>query len=410
MISKQAKFINAKILFLLASLGFAMLFNGCSYIKNSFFIKKQPSLVRVPIANYPDFIDDMDIDGLDHAISQSLFYLKKRPNTRKFRFGEDIISAAHMIKSLEYFRDFLRTNPKPSEIKRFISKNYRVYKSTGQKKSKKVLFTGYYEPMLHGSITRSDEYKYPIYAIPKDLVTINLSLFSPKFKNQKLVGRLSSRSVVPYHDRKAIEERNVLKKKGDILAWINNPIDLFFLQIQGSGKVYLENGETINVHYHGNNGHQYRSIGKLLINDGEITPSDMSMQAIRHYLKNHPDKQRHVFNYNPSYVFFKLEEDGPLGCLSVPLTAGRSIATDQRLLPPGALGIIKTQKPIVDGNGKIYKWVNFSRFVLNQDSGGAIQGPGRVDIFWGNGPYAETVAGHLKHVGELYILIRKPRD
>ena len=134
----------------------------------------------------------------------------------------------------------------------------------------------------------------------------------------------------------------------------------------------------------------------------------MSMQAIRAYLNMHPEQMDYVFNYNPSYVFFKIEPDGPLGNINVRLTPGRSIALDRKLFPPAALAYINTQKPLIDSTGNITGWSDFSRFALNQDTGGAITGPGRADLFWGNGNYAEIAAGHLKYTGNLYFLILKP--
>lgn len=182
----------------------------------------------------------------------------------------------------------------------------------------------------------------------------------------------------------------------------------FFLQIQGSGKIHIDGGGVLNVHYHASNGKAYRSIGNLLIEQGKIPRAEMSMQQIRAYLDAHPEEVSAIFSYNPSYVFFKIEPDGPRGCLDVRLTPGRSLAVDRRIFPMAALSFIQTQKPMVDGNGAIVGWTECARFVLNQDTGGAIRGPGRGDIFWGNGPYAELAAGHMQHPGRLYFLILKP--
>jgi len=139
-----------------------------------------------------------------------------------------------------------------------------------------------------------------------------------------------------------------------------------------------------------------------------LTPETMSMQNIRRFLSEHPELTDEILNQNPSYVFFRTLENGPLGNINVPLTPGRSIALDARLFPKGALAFISCQKPVVNDRGEIVDWVNFSRFVLNQDTGGAIRGAGRADLFWGSGDYAEIAAGHLKHEGELYILVKKP--
>ncbi|MGD9411544.1 MAG: MltA domain-containing protein, partial [Desulfobacterales bacterium] len=270
-----------------------------------------------------------------------------------------------------------------------------------------VLFTGYYEPHLSGRLYQDDVYRYPIYALPDDLIKIDLSAFGEKYGRESIVGRYTGQTVVPYYDRKEIDEEDALVGKAEPLAWVKDPVDVFFLQIQGSGKIFLDTGAVINVHYHGTNGRPYRSIGRLLIEEQKIPKEEMSMQKIRSYLQAHPEEMAPVLNHNPSYVFFKLESEGPLGYINVLLTPGRSIALDKRIFPPAALAYIHTKKPVVNGAGQIDSWTDCNRFVLNQDTGGAIRGPGRADLFWGNGPYAEIAAGHMAHRGRLYFLILK---
>ena len=374
-------------------------------------IKKPPeeaSLVRRSSFSYPDFHDDLELDGLEHSILKSLEYLERVPDDRIFSFGEDRFEAAHMIKSLQHFLDFIRTNPTKEQLENFISSNYLVYQSIGRDQKGEVLFTGYYEPHLSGRLDKDAEFRYPIYALPTDLMKIDLSPFNEKYRGQSIVGRYTDQTVVPYFDRREIDEEKALVGKAEALVWMKDPVDVFFLQIQGSGKIYLDTGEVINVHYHGSNGRPYRSIGTLLIEEQKIPLEEMSMQRIRSYLQSHPEEMASVFNYNPSYVFFKIEPEGPLGSLNVLLTPGRSVALDRRIFPHGALAFIQTKKPVVNTAGQIDRWVDCRRFVLNQDTGGAIQGPGRADLFWGNGPYAEIAAGHLAHTGKLYFLVLKP--
>ncbi len=374
-------------------------------------IKKPPeeaALVRRSSFFYPDFRDDLELDGLEHSILKSLEYLERVPADRIYSFGEDRFDAAHLINSLQSFLDFIRANPTDRELKNFIRSEYNVYQSIGRNQKGEVLFTGYYEPHLSGRLDKNEEFRYPIYALPTDLMKIDLSLFSEKYKGQSIVGRFTGQTVVPYFDRREIDEEKALVGRAESLFWVNDPVDVFFLQIQGSGKIFLDTGEVVNVHYHGSNGRPYRSIGTLLIKEQKIPREEMSMQRIRSYLQAHPEEMASVFNYNPSYVFFKLEPEGPLGSLNVLLTPGRSVALDRRIFPHAALAFIETQKPVVDSAGQIDRWVDCRRFVLNQDTGGAIQGPGRADLFWGNGPYAEIAAGHLAHTGKLYFLILKP--
>jgi len=374
-------------------------------------IKKPPeelALVRKSTFAYPNFSDDLTFDGLEHGILKSIAYLQKVPADRSYQFGKDRFNAAHVMQSLQYFLDFIRTNPSSRELKKFIRSNYSVYQSIGRDQKGEVLFTGYYEPHLSGRLSPDEEFQFPIYALPTDLMKIDLSGFNEKYKGETIVGRYTGQTVVPYYDRREIDDENVLAGKAEPLAWVKDPVDVFFLQIQGSGKVFLDTGQVVNVHYHGTNGRPYRAIGALLIQEQIIPKEEMSMQKIRAYLHAHPEEMAAVFNYNPSYVFFKLESEGPLGYINVLLTPGRSIALDRRIFPPAALAFIQTKKPVVDSAGQIDSWTDFSRFVLNQDTGGAIRGPGRADLFWGNGPYAEIAAGHLKHTGKLYFLILKP--
>jgi len=372
--------------------------------------KKAPgelAMVRRSTFSYPDFSDDLELDGLEHSILKSLVYLQRVPADRTYQFGEDRFEAAHLIKSLQVFLDFIRTNPSNRELKKFIRSNYIVYQSVGRDQKGEVLFTGYYEPHLSGRLYRDEEYRYPIYALPDDLIEIDLSAFNEKYDGENIVGRYTGKTVVPYYDRQQIDEEDALAGKAEPLAWVKDPVDVFFLQIQGSGKIFLDSGEVINVHYHGTNGRPYRSIGRLLIEEQKIPKEEMSMQKIRSYLQAHPEEMAPVLNHNPSYVFFKLEPEGPLGYINVLLTPGRSIALDKRIFPAAALAYIRTKKPVVNAAGQIDSWTDCNRFVLNQDTGGAIRGPGRADLFWGNGPYAEIAAGHLAHTGKLYFMILK---
>jgi len=365
-------------------------------------------LERLEAKQFPEFSDDMAIDSLDHAIFQSLTYLNRISPDREFVFGNDRYTTAHLIRSLEMFREFAKSPFSESSLRDFIHRRYIVYRSTGSDRAGKVLFTGYYEPFLQGSRDESEHFRFPVYKTPDDLMSIDLSLFSSRFEGERIVARYDNHQVLPYHDRKSISEHRILEGKADVLAWVDDRVDLFFLQIQGSGKIFLDTGEIINVHYDASNGHPYRSIGRLLIDEEKIPRSEMSMQRIRTYLSEHPEEISRILNHNPSYIFFSEEHGSPRGAIGVTLTPGRSLATDRRLFSPGALAYIHTQKPLVSAEDRITGWIDMQRFVLNQDTGGAITGPGRADLYWGNGPYAELAAGHMQHPGELYFLVLKP--
>ena len=365
-------------------------------------------LVLVDSVKLPEFSDDMCFDGLSVSIDQSLGYLRRLPPGKAVAFGKDTYSAAHLVLSLERFAAFLRTSPDAAAVNRRIREAYRVYRAAGRQGGGEMLVTGYYEPFLQGSYQKTDRFRYPLYTRPADLVSVDLSLFSERFRGETLWGRFNGKTLVPYHDRNEIDTAGALAGKADVLAWVDDRIDLFFLHIQGSGKLYMDAGKPLNVHYNSPNGRPYRSIGKLLIDNGAIAREAMSMQAIKTYLRANPDTTDEILNANPSYVFFNTEPEGPIGSIGVKLTPGRSIATDRRLFPKGALAFIQTRKPLVDGSGTIENWSDFGRFVLNQDTGGAIRGAGRADLFWGNGPYAELAAGYMQHPGTLYFIVLKP--
>lgn len=367
------------------------------------------ALHRLRPYQYPAFFDDLDYEGLARGISRSLEYLRKLPADRLFWLADDSFPASHMIRTLEVFDQFIATHPPPEALNQFLEDNFRIYRSKGKDRSGEVLFTGYYEPFLEGRLTRSEAFPYPVYAMPKDLVVVNLTAFG--FENTEkptLVGRVTAeQKIIPYYDRQEINAYPLIDHAPPI-AWVNDRIALFFMQIQGSGQIFLENENRLRVHYRITNGHPYRSIGALLIKEGKIPKEEMSMQRLRTYLQAHPGEIDDILNYNPSYVFFQLETGGPIGCYGVEVTAGRSLALQKRIFPAAALTFMVAAKPLVDGAGKITSWRNLRRFGLNQDTGGAIRGPGRADLFWGNGPYAEIAAGHMQHPGELYFLVLKP--
>ena len=383
-----------------------LIFNGCYTSGKHKEISKENALKKVSFLTYPKFSDDMDVRSLEQAAMKSLFYLKKIPSERRFSFGKDTYDTTHMIKSMEHLLLFIQKKPSNKDLCEFIQSDYTIYKSVGSKKSGDVLFTGYYEPSLHGSFKKSTQYKFPIFGLPKDLVTIDLSLFLPDLK-KTLKGRNKDKSVIPYYTRKQIDQDNPLEDSADVIAWVNDKVDLFFLHIQGSGKIFLNNGQVLNVHYHSTNGHPYQSIGSVLINNGKIIKSEVSMQSIRSYLQSHPDEVDEILHSNSSFVFFKTEKEGPIGSLNVVLTPGRSIALDKNIFPLAALAFIETKKPLINHSGEIDAWINCKRFVFNHDTGGAIKGPGRADIFCGNGANAEITAGHLQHPGKLYFLVMK---
>lgn len=375
--------------------------------KKDTFVKK-PFLVRQTGESLPVLKDDLDYKNIIKAVDNSLAYFKKLPKDRKFHFGPDDYDTDHMISSLERFREIVKTSPSGDELARLIKEDFHVYKMSG-KSDDEVLFTGYYEPTFKGSRKKSKTYDCPLYPVPDDLVRIDLSRFDDRYETEPVLYAMVDKDneVVPYHTRAHINRLENFKAGAEPVLWLENRVDRFFLEVQGSGRVLLENGEEVRIHYASKNGHSYRSIGKYLIEKDEIDREDMSMQAIREWLKRNPDRMDEVLHHNPSFVFFKEGKGGPYGCLGVPVTPMRSIATDVSIYPKGALCFIETRIPEKNPSGSKAKLNDYSGFVLNQDTGGAINGHFRADLFFGSGPDAEYGAGHMKFGGDLYFLVGK---
>jgi membrane-bound lytic murein transglycosylase A len=259
--------------------------------------------------------------------------------------------------------------------------------------------TGYYEPLLKGSRTRSSTYRFPIYAVPDDLLTVDLGEVYPEVKNLRLRGRLDGKRVVPYFPRADIEGGRG-GAAGKELLWVDDAVDLFFLQVQGSGRVALDTGETVRVGYADQNGYPYRSIGRVLVDRGELTLDQASMQGIKAWAARNPERLAELLNQNASYVFFKespVTSDGPAGSLGVPLTAGRSLAVDTRAVPLGAPVFLATTFP--------NSTQPLNRLMVAQDTGGAIRGAVRADFYWGFGEEASTQAGRMRQNGRMWALL-----
>jgi len=355
----------------------------------------------------------MTADSLLTAIAASLSYYERRlvANPKSVQnYGERLVPVSEVRDSLVDVQANLRKLGLSQEFFDYLLQNFEFLQSN----TPSVLFTGYYQAQVSGSRTRSDRYRYPLYRKPDDLLRIELrSFFSaprpdlPEFVRARITPK---KTIVPYYSREEIDFEGALKDKEYELVWLEDPIALFFLQIQGSAVVRLAEGGEIQVGYTDSNGHAYRAIGRLLIDKGILTRDNVSMQSIIKYLHAHPKEQQEILTYNPSYVFFREVSEGPRGSLDEVVTAGRSIATDSALFPNGALALIITEKPQIDANGKIIGWQPFVRLVMNQDTGGAIKGPARVDLFCGAGPESELISGAMRQQGQLYFLLRKQRD
>ena len=357
--------------------------------------------------NWPSLGDDSDRESLRQALTQSLIYLQRISPQKTYPLGTREVSSEEIRSTLALLQDLLASNSDPASLERELKAHFNLYHLVPPKRSASLLTTGYYEATLTGSRAPSERFPFPFYRKPEDLLTIALDNFSSKYRGERLIGRLSGRKVLPYFSRREIDQEGKLAGRGLELLWTDDRLKLFFMQIQGSGRVVLEDGVSVQLQYQATNGHPYFPIGRELIRRGILRPEEVSLQSIYNYLKDHPEEQEEILNLNPSYVFFQEAQGGPYGSLNVPLTPGRSVAMDLKIFPSGGLAWLTGVKPVFSPDNQILYWVPMSRWVLIQDSGGAIKGPERLDFFWGSGDQAEMAAGHQRHAGKIYFILKK---
>lgn len=284
-------------------------------------------------------------------------------------------------------------------VRHFFEQHFVPHRIISHDGSGEGLVTGYYEPLLYGSRKPTARYRYPLYAAPEELLIIDLGDLYPELKDLRLRGRLEGRRVVPYYSRADIMNNPAILK-GNELLWVDDEVELFFLQIQGSGRIQLDTGETVKIGFAEQNGYPYNSIGRILVQQGELPLEKASMQGIKQWGQQNPGKLKALLQQNARFVFFReLPGDlsGPIGALGVPLTAGRSIAIDPRSIPQGAPVFLATTWP---NSSK-----PLSRLMVAQDTGGAIKGGIRADFFWGHGPEAANQAGKMKQQGKMWVLM-----
>lgn len=291
-------------------------------------------------------------------------------------------------------------NPDAAAVRTWFETQLRPWQLVNPDGNRSGLVTGYYEPILQGSRTRKPAYTTPVFGPPEDMITVELGELYPELKHMRLRGRLEGRKLVPYYSRAEWSQQEDKRKS---LLWVNDPIDFFFMQIQGSGQIELDDGSRIRLNYADQNGHPYRSIGRWLIDKGELKAEQASMQGIKAWARANPKRLQELLNTNPSLVFFrelKAEGTGPQGAMGLPLTPERSIAVDPRITPLGAPVWLATTHPNSEQP--------LQRLMLAQDTGGAIRGPVRADFYWGSGPAAGNQAGKMKQGGRMWVLL--PRE
>lgn len=345
------------------------------------FVPQASALIAADFRDVPGWAAD------DHAAALKTFLVGCPPLERRDAW-RNVCQAARKIPP-----------GNATAARRFFEAGFRAYRVLNQDGSDEGLITGYYEPLLRASRTQSSRYRFPIHGLPDDLLVVDLASVYPELKGLRLRGRLEGRRIVPYHTRAQIE-RGEVALNARILYWADDPIELFFLQVQGSGQLLLDSGERVRIGYADQNGFPYRSIGRHLIDQGELTLEQASMQGIKAWAQKNPDKLADVLHHNASYVFFRdLPNDlsGPLGALGVPVSAGRSMAIDPRFIPLGAPVYLATTWP----NTKR----PLQRLMVGQDTGSAIRGAVRGDFFWGPGEQAGLQAGRMSQRGKFWVLL-----
>jgi membrane-bound lytic murein transglycosylase A len=351
--------------------------------------------------------DDADKSSLQTAVERSLSHLAKyisaSPPPEPL---SNFFMPERTYRSLALFREILISASAEGEFERRVRECFTFWEATREGKANPTLLTGYYEPIVEGNLEPGGEYLYPIYRRPDDLVELMSKELSSEGRGVKRVVRVEKGQAIPYYSRQEIDGQGALRGKGYELAWVKDPWERFLLHVQGSGQIRLPRGETRRVGFSGSNGRPYRSIGRYLIDRGFLAEKPLSLSRVKEFLRQNPERVAETFNANERYIFFRFVpgKEGPIGALGFPLTAGRSIATDRAVFPQGALAYLIAQQPIFDEAGRLIGRKTLRRFVLNQDTGAAMKGPERVDLFFGSGEQAGMAAGEMCEEGKIYFL------
>lgn len=328
-------------------------------------------------------------------------------------WAEDQLSAAWpaLLKSCERLSrqpqwaptcsiaNHLGHQPGEQQVRDFFTAHFSPWQLFASEVGVSGLVTGYYEPLIAGSYTADADYRWPIHGVPDDLISVELTSVYPELKGMRLRGRLVGNKLLPYSSRAELGSAGEAFP-APVLLWAKDPIDLFFLQVQGSGQIELTDGSRVRIGYAEHNGHPYQSIGRWLVEQQQLSLEQASMDGIKQWARKHPARLQELLNVNPAYVFFRTlpsSDDGPIGALGVPLSSGRSIAVDPQYVPLGAPVFISTTEPLSERP--------LRRLVLAQDTGGAIKGALRADFFWGFGEQAGRQAGRMRQQGQMWLLL-----
>jgi membrane-bound lytic murein transglycosylase A len=375
-----------------------------------------PGLRFVPENEIPYFEDKLKKEDFYRAGEKSIEYLKSISEKKRFyAFADRKVTPELLAKSIKEFFKMMEESRDTEELNRKIREKFDVYQMLGKTGIGDVVFSSYYEPVIPASPLKTTEYKYPIYAKPDSLILAELEDFNPKFKGERITGRIQDGKLVPYLTREEIDFKKVLEGKNLELAWFKDRVDIMDLHIQGSGRLQFPGGKQVRAKFAATNSLPFRGWMTTMVNAGMIPKEDLTYEKAKKYVLEHPKLEEWILSSNKRYTFFEIEEikdpsQGPEGTYAGPLFAGRSIAVDNALIPLGALTYISVNLPEVDSKGKLMGIALDSRFVFCQDTGGAIKGPGRIDFFAGHGPKAKTFARSVWETGKVYILILKPDE
>jgi membrane-bound lytic murein transglycosylase A len=377
-----------------------------------------PALRLLAPAGFPTFSDTFkSTNGLRKAAHKTLAYLAKGSGPKYVRIGGRDYGPAMLSDSIRELLKVLDEAKTPEELDALVRARFDVFQSAGSDGQGKVVFSSYYQPYINASAAKSPKHPIPIYRKPADMVEVDLSAFGVKNGADSLVGRVDKqRRVVPYFSREDIDVRKALHGKALELAWLPNKWDVLDLHIQGSGILRYPSGKEVLARYAATNARPYNSVGLTLVKAGALSREGLSYDKIRDYFKAHPEAEDWVISQNPRYTFFELTPlppDGePFGTIMESLVPARSIAIDPAVIPLGAVAWFSTVSPQADTAGRLLGQFPNSRFALCMDTGGAIKGPGRVDIYAGHGKQAATTARNQWNEGALYILVKKvpPRE
>lgn len=388
---------------------------------------KNPEQAMRPTSAMPSLNDDLEFASLVAALDADIKKLREAPDG-SMSFGPVRIANADYAKALEFLLIEAKLDPSGTRFFRAIRENFEPFEIYGRSKWGEVFMTSYYEPILEGARKPTGRFRQPLYGVPKDLIDVDLGSFiharpsltflkdiatEQRSQSRLLRGRLTApkkgenQRVIAYPSRAEITGTDTIKGQATELAWVD-PIDAFFLEIQGSGVVRFDDGVEFPVGYAAQNGHQYVAIGKHLL--GSIPKDKMSIQTIENHLRSVPENEaRRIMNLNPSFVFFQPLKNRGLSFFGTEVVDGRTIATDQLYFPKGALAFLEYEKPVFSAPTDLEpaSWQKSSRFVLDQDTGGAIRGPDRLDLYWGRGASAKQSAGVMKNLGRLIYFVPK---